>query len=81
MTEARWSSLMELAKTTYVFRATDGREIYLAPPAAEQVGVVYMYVNGEADKMFRLDDDIPYDVIMIFRNMWNRYVKSKQYTQ
>ena len=70
MTEAQWGALTKMAQYMPPFDTNDLRRIYLTISAD---GIVYMYVKGEVDSTFRLDDDIPYDVIMVYRDMWNRW--------
>ena len=79
MTEARWNALMELAKKSTAVKAYDGRDYVLTHD--KDRGCVWLYINGEVRDLYRSHTDIQYDYIMVFRDMWDEYVKSKQYTQ
>lgn len=79
MTEARWNALLELAKKSAAVKAHDGRDYVLTYDKHRRC--VWLYINGEVRDLYRPHTDIQYEYIMVFHEMWDEYVKSKQYTQ
>ena len=78
MTNERWNAMLELAKDSTAIKANDGCDYLLTYDDDRRC--IWLYINGDVRELYRSHSDIQYDYIMVFRDMWNEWVKSKSDT-